>query len=181
VGRLIEVRVGARGLGRGRGLHGAETSLAAALAAMPPKREGDRRSPAGVFGFGVAFGQSARRPHAPGSWPWRRVDSRDRFVDDPASVYYNSWQRTPAAGARTLAWRSAEELAQYSLGIVVEHNMGPVARGAGSAIFIHAASSLRAPSIGCTLLAERELVEVLRWLSPAARPVLVQLPGTIFD
>jgi hypothetical protein len=173
VGAPIAVRVGGSGLGRGRGLHDA---MPGALRGGPVKREGDRRSPAGVFSLGTAFGAGAVRPYAPGTWPWRVVGRRDRFVDDPASPHYNTWQRLPRSGR--VPWRSAEELASYRLAVVVQHNVSPIAPGAGSAVFLHSTTSLRRPSVGCTVMTERALLELLRWLDPAARPLLVQLPAT---
>lgn len=170
-GGAIAIRIGAAGFGRGRGL-----PVGAALAALPEKREGDRRSPAGVFRLGVSFGPGAR---GPGSWPWRQTDARDRFVDDPTSPHYNTWQRAPTRGRPR--WRSAEDLSRYSLGLVVEHNTSPVRAGAGSAIFLHATPSLRAPSVGCTVMAERDLIALLRWLRPEDRPLLVQLPARVVD
>ncbi len=168
-GPAVQVRLGRRGLARGRGLH---DRMPGALAGAPVKREGDERSPAGIFVLGTAFGPAAEPPHGPGRWPWRRVDARDRFVDDPRSPFYNSWQRLPRTGAP--AWRSAEVLSRYHLALVIEHN--PERRpGAGSAIFLHDAAR-DGVSVGCTVLGTRDLLEVLRWLTPEARPILVQLP-----
>jgi hypothetical protein len=33
-----------------------------------------------------------------------------------------------------------------------------------------------AATVGCTAMPERDLVQLLRWLEPAAHPVLVQMP-----
>ncbi len=163
------MRVGSRGLGRGRGLHDATwTPLA-------PKREGDRRAPAGVFALGTAFGPGTA-PYS-GNWPWRTTTERDRFVDDPSSPAYNSWQTLAPDGARR--WQSAERLASYSLGLVVKHNMDPVEPGAGSAIFVHPWRDADTPTVGCTALPREALGTVLDWLDPAARPVLVQVAGTV--
>jgi L,D-peptidoglycan transpeptidase YkuD (ErfK/YbiS/YcfS/YnhG family) len=168
-GPAVQVRLGRRGLARGRGLH---DGMPGALAGAPVKREGDARSPAGIFALGTAFGPGAEPPYTPGRWPWRRVDGQDRFVDDPRSPFYNSWQRQPRTGAP--AWRSAEVLSRYHLALVIEHN--PERRpGAGSAIFLHDTAGDGA-SVGCTVLATRDLLAVLRWLAPEARPILVQVP-----
>jgi L,D-peptidoglycan transpeptidase YkuD (ErfK/YbiS/YcfS/YnhG family) len=171
VGDAIAIRIGAAGLGRGRGL---PEAMVGALTGGPEKREGDRRSPAGVFALGAAFGTAPPDPAS--RWPRRAVDRRDRLVDDPRSPHYNTWQRLPASG-RT-AWRSAEDLSRYRLAIVVQHNVDPIKRGAGSAVFLHSAASLKHPSVGCTAMMESDLVELLRWLRPEARPVLVQLPSS---
>jgi uncharacterized protein YijF (DUF1287 family) len=170
IGPAVRVRVGSAGLGRGRGLH-----EASALADGPVKREGDRRSPAGVFALGTALGPGPR-PYA-GRWPWRRVDSRDRLVDDPRSPQYNTWQRAPLEGRPP--WRSAEKLSDYRLALRVKHNTDPVKPGAGSAIFIHLPVGQNGPTVGCTTLQRRRLVELLGWLRPDLRPVLVQLPGVV--
>jgi L,D-peptidoglycan transpeptidase YkuD (ErfK/YbiS/YcfS/YnhG family) len=175
VGRPVPVRIGAAGLGRGRGLH---DTAPGALAHGPIKREGDRRSPAGVFALGPAFGPVTRRPYAPGRWPWRRTTKRDRLVDDPRSPHYNTWEQLPRDGSHP-AWRSAEDLSGYRLGLVVRHNRDPVQPGAGSAIFLHLPDPGFGPTVGCTALKRRALLRLLRWLDPKAKPVLAQLPGTL--
>jgi len=171
VGKPLAVRLGRRGLARGRGLHDDR-----ALASGPAKHEGDRRSPAGIFALGTAFGRGEAVAPPAGRWPYRAVDARDRFVDDPRSPHYNTWQRLPASGRA--AWRSAEELARYRLGVVVLHNAAPVRASAGSAIFLHDGDG-RTASVGCTTLAQSDLLLVLRWLSPEAKPLLVQVPGQL--
>ena len=87
---------------------------------------------------------------------------------------YNTWQQRPSGRP---SWRSAEDLSRYRLAIVVKHNVDPIKPGAGSAVFLHSSATLR-PSVGCTVMAERDLVEILRWLRPEAQPVLVQLPAS---
>jgi hypothetical protein len=171
VGKGVAVRLGGNGLGRGLGLH------AEALAGVEDKREGDRRSPAGVFLLATAFGPGGRRPYK-GDWPWRSVDDRDRYVDDPRSHLYNTWQRQPATGQP--AWNSAEKLSIYSLGIIVEHNRAPAKPGAGSAIFLHAWKDPSRPTLGCTSMRRSDLVDLVGWLRPQAKPVLVQVAGQLF-
>lgn len=170
VGAPVSVRLGSAGLGRGRGLHGPE-----ACADAPEKREGDKRAPAGVFALGTAFGRAARAPFAPSRWPYRRTTPADRFVDDPRSPHYNTWQ----VAHGPVSWSSAERLTIYSLGLVVEHNTVDTVPGAGSAIFLHPWQAPSRPTVGCTALDEAALVDVLRWLDPDARPVLVQVAGTL--
>lgn len=168
VGRPVAIRIGGNGLGRGRGLHDAMQGALPGCKGV--KKEGDHRSPAGVYTLGTALGPQRRRPFR-GPWPWRATDARDRFVDDPASTHYNTWQRAPASGSAP--WRSAEKLAHYRLALLVKHNMSPVKPGAGSAIFIHTPAG--GASVGCTTLAKKELLTILGWLRPDAKPVLVQV------
>jgi uncharacterized protein YijF (DUF1287 family) len=166
-GEAWTVRLGTNGLGRGVGLH-AEGSLSV----PSTKAEGDRRSPAGLFALGTAFGREP--PPAGVRWPYRQTKVGDVFVDDPRSKYYNQWRVETAKPE----WESREDLMQYQLGIVVEHNHERVP-GKGSAIFIHELTSSR-PTAGCTGLTLANSEELLRWLSPDKHPVLVQLAGTLY-
>ena len=172
VGKPVQVQLGARGLGRGLGLHDA---MEDAVRMRDPKREGDERSPAGVFGLGTAFGREASLK---GEWPYRQVTPEDRFVDDPASPHYNTWQRTSTGGKG--AWASAEAMKIYHLGLVVEHNMSPSKLGMGSAIFLHTTRVGEGATLGCTSMAQRELRTVLEWLEASRAPVLVQVAGVVF-
>jgi D-alanyl-D-alanine dipeptidase len=63
----------------------------------------------------------------------------------------------------------------YKWGIFVAHN--PAATpGAGSCIFIHIWRSSSAATVGCTAMPEPDLVRLLKWLDPAADPILIQMP-----
>lgn len=172
-GAATDVTVGAAGLGAGRGLHGE----AAVLSGLQAKREGDMTSPAGVFGLRHAFGPQPSAPYAPGAWPWRQTTERDRWIDDPTSRHYNTWQTTEDP----LDWSSAEDLTSYRLGLVVEHNTMPVQPGAGSAIFLHVWKDRSTPTSGCTAMAHEELTSLLRWLEPSSNPVLVQVAGRVYE
>jgi uncharacterized protein YijF (DUF1287 family)/L,D-peptidoglycan transpeptidase YkuD (ErfK/YbiS/YcfS/YnhG family) len=179
VGKPVSVRVGAKGLGRGRGLHDSCPGALSRAHWGPPavKREGDHRSPAGVFALGTALGRGGRPPYHPGSWPWRPVDDRDRLVDDPGSPHYNTWQRIAEGNRGT--WRSAEDLSRYRLALLVRHNLDPIKPGAGSAIFLHTHWGVAQPTVGCTTMSKTELIQILRWLDPASEPVLVQVAGVV--
>ena len=121
------------------------------------KREGDLRTPAGVFPLRGGFGAYANPGLRIGSW--LRVDSRDVWVDDPGSALYNTHQRTPADGR----WASAESLLNqpaYDYAQVIGWNEARVP-GKGSAIFLHVDKG--AGTAGCVSLPTRALLSVLRW------------------
>ena len=63
----------------------------------------------------------------------------------------------------------------YKWGVFVAHNAAAQPR-AGSCIFMHIWKNSSTATAGCTAMAERDLVELLRWLDPAAHPLLVQMP-----
>lgn len=166
IGEPVDVRLGAAGLGEGRGLYDFDAGD------LEAKKEGDKRLPAGIFALATAFG-TVEKPYE-GPWPWRSVDARDRWVDDPKSPHYNTWQRVSEDG-KAGDWKSAEKLAMYRLGLVVEHNTKAVKKGAGSAIFLHTFAVGEGATLGCTAMKQAALVDVLGWLDPTAEPVLVQL------
>jgi L,D-peptidoglycan transpeptidase YkuD (ErfK/YbiS/YcfS/YnhG family) len=131
----------------------------------PPgaKREGDLRTPGGVFTLGQGFGV---QPDPGVVFGWRRTDSADVWVDDPGSALYNTWQRNPADGR----WQHAESLYQpvpYGYAQIVDYNTARVP-GLGSAIFLHV--DIGGPTAGCVSLPQRRLLAVLRWLRPSDHP-----------
>ncbi|MBN2194599.1 MAG: DUF1287 domain-containing protein [Polyangiaceae bacterium] len=170
-GEAVPVRLGTRGLGQGRG-------VAATRLAGPTKREGDHRSPAGLFSLGTAFGRERPRLLGDRAWPWRTTSADDYLVDDAASPLYNRW--VTLLEGRAAAWASAERLQHYDLGLIVEHNTDVPLSGAGSAIFLHPWASPEGTTAGCTALERDAMVALLAWLEPAARPMLLQVPGELF-
>lgn len=86
--------------------------------------------------------------------------------------------------AVTKDWTSAEEMRRpddlYRLVIRVGHNDAPTQPGSGSCIFLHLRASPAVPTAGCTALEAGRIEHLFRWLDPAARPVLVQLPEAVY-
>jgi D-alanyl-D-alanine dipeptidase len=107
------------------------------------------------------------------------MNDDSRCVDDRRSRYYN---RIVERGKVTKDWRSAERMkfpsGLYRYGIFVAHNPRNVP-GAGSCIFMHIKKSNGRPTVGCTAMGQKELLEVMRWLDPEKNPVLVQAPRSV--
>ena len=166
--------LGYAGVAWGRGLHG---DGAPDGRSGPMKREGDGRSPAGIFALGPAYGYAAAAP--PGTRV-RYTPSSDtlRCVDDGASKHYNQIVDEAAVASD---WSSAEDLrrgdAQYTWVVDVRHNAAAVPEG-GSCIFLHVWSGPKGKTTGCTAMAEPVMNALLAGLDPAARPVLVLLPAS---
>ena len=144
----------------------------------PPweKREGDGRTPSGLFELRRSFGYA---PVAPGRIPYRQLGPEDLWVDDPQSPDYNLWVRRGATAAS-----SFEQLLRpdplYSVALVLEYNGAPVVRDLGSAIFLHLERSQDAPTSGCASLAEADLQRLMQWLDPARHPrMLVGTPDGV--
>jgi L,D-peptidoglycan transpeptidase YkuD (ErfK/YbiS/YcfS/YnhG family) len=137
----------------------------------PPgaKREGDGRTPSGTFGFQFFFGVDAD----PGvHFPYRRVHAYDVWDDDPASALYNEWvddrYGNPGADPEPM------EVSAYDYGAVIAYNLARTP-GLGSAIFLHI--NIGTPTAGCVTLPVGELLEILRWLNPAASPRIAMGAG----
>ena len=134
----------------------------------PDKVEGDKKSPAGIFSIGFMLG----RADNPGvKFEYRKLDGDEYWVDDPDSLFYNTWQE----GASNGRWKSSESLYNiwgYKYAAVINYNMPDIVPGKGSAIFLHVSSEK--PTIGCTTIPEDDLLKILRWLDPEKKPVIVQ-------
>ncbi len=173
-GARVPVVVGRNGLAWGRGV-GEITS------GGPMKEEGDGKAPAGVFRLGTSFGRSARA--LPGATsPYRSLDDNVECVDDVRSAHYN--KLVTRREVDRVDWSSSERMwtePLYRWGIVVEHNAPDVTPGAGSCIFLHVWRDAGAGTAGCTAMDEQHLTAILKWLEPAARPLLVQLPRSEYD
>ncbi|MFV8752879.1 DUF1287 domain-containing protein [Nannocystaceae bacterium ST9] len=170
VGEAFPVVLGHAGMAWGRGRHG---EGAAAGQRGPSKREGDGRTPAGVFELGRLYARDARPP-ADVALDYLPIEGELRCVDDPASIHYGAV--LDAAGVE-VDWTSAEDMpALYDRALVVEHNHERE-RGEGSCIFLHAWRDADSPVTGCTAMAEPALTELLAWLEPGA--LLVVLPASV--
>lgn len=137
------------------------------------KREGDGRTPAGVYGFSFAFGT---QPDPATHLSYRRVGPSDVWVDDPTSSLYNTWQRGPSNGR----WKSAEQLNQaaYAYAAAIAYNTARTS-GKGSAIFLHV--SWGHATSGCVSVDRSVVIRLLRWLDPSRKPVIVMGPSSYVD
>ncbi len=133
------------------------------------KREGDGKTPRGVYPLGLAFGYG---PKIDSAMPYRRMTPDDIWVDDPASPDYNRLNRRGETRAG-----SFEDMVlpdnRYKYGIVIEYNTDPVIPGYGSAIFLHVWKDVKTPTSGCIAVSETDILKLLRWLDPAKKPVIV--------
>jgi hypothetical protein len=181
-GEPIPIVVGQSGMGWGRGVI-ATDDLKVRLASDPVKKEGDGRSPAGVFSLGTAFGDAPQRL-AGLKTPYLQLTPSIDCVDDSGSKYYN---RVVDRSTVAPDWNSSEHMRSvgeaYRWGIVVGHNGGdmsaadPPVRGSGSCVFLHIWGSSTRGTAGCTAMSQNKLETLLTWIDPTHKPLLVQLPA----
>jgi L,D-peptidoglycan transpeptidase YkuD (ErfK/YbiS/YcfS/YnhG family) len=171
VGTPFPAVLGRRGLAWGIGLHGSGEP------GMALKREGDQKSPAGVFRLYAVFGTATPEQVYYLRFPYQRVDSATEAVDDPRSRYYN--RVVNRAAINHPDWSSSESMlavpTEYRLGLMIEHNWSQIP-GLGSCIFLHVWNDSRTGTAGCTAVRLADLERLLHWLDAHENPLIIQLP-----
>jgi zinc D-Ala-D-Ala dipeptidase len=165
---LVPVVVGRTGIAWGVGFD--------SVAGGPHKHEGDGKAPAGVFPLDTVFGFAPREAAPEVRGPYVQLVPGTDCVDDTASSHYNTVvdrNRVPAVD-----WNSAEHMRQvdqYKVGVIVGYNARPPIKGRGSCIFLHIWNGPGSHTAGCTAFDEAKLRDLIAWLDPHKRPLLVQL------
>lgn len=160
--------VGRTGTAWGIGVHG-ETPPREG----PIKKEGDGKSPAGVFAIRNVYGVADKPPRGTKLAYETTAEGDWQCVDDPNSEHYDQIIDRKQVAAD---WDSAEELlrddALYTWVVDVAHN--PERKKAkGSCIFLHVWGGANAPTAGCTAMAEDRLTMLIGSLDPSALYVLL--------
>lgn len=166
VGDPHPVNLGKKGLAWGQGLHSAKPGL--------QKKEGDQRSPAGIFRFGQAFGYDEAGA-IPLKLPYVPITEAQICVEDSRSRYYN---QVVDANQVESDWEARESMLrtdeQYKWGIFIKQNLPPKPEG-GSCIFFHLWRAPGSGTLGCTAMAEDNLLALMQWLDPEKMPLLMQM------
>lgn len=164
VAEPVPVLFGKRGLAWGRGVRGAEQR-------GHHKREGDGKTPAGLFALGTIYGNDAQLP--PGAdYPFHQVTSADAWPDDPKNPFYN--RHVAIDPANPPPWFASQRMRTgdpaYRWRVEIRHNADPVVPGAGSATFFHIRRGPNRPSAACTTMPEPALHDIVVWLRASAHP-----------
>jgi zinc D-Ala-D-Ala dipeptidase len=173
IGHTAPVVVGKNGLGWD------PETRAEGFNAQVLKREGDGRSPAGVFRLTSEFGFDDSAPDE--DMKYLPLTGQTECVDDAGSAFYN--EIVDKALIPRPDWKSSEKMrqvAQYRLGVVVAYNARR-AKGAGSCVFMHIWRGVGAGTAGCTAMDQTTLHEVIQTLDERQKPILIQLPDEIYQ
>lgn len=128
------------------------------------KREGDNKSPLGVWPMREVWYRPDVYPEGPGTaLPVRATRPEDGWCDAPGDPNYNRPVSLPYPASAERMWRDD---AVYDLVVILGHNDDPPVPGLGSAIFMHLARDGYPGTEGCVALARADLEAVLA----AARP-----------
>jgi len=128
------------------------------------------RTPAGTFTLTQAFGRLGN----PGTGlPYRVLDSRDWWVSDVSSRLYNQHVRCAPAACpfdTSVSEHLVDENPAYNYAVVIDYNMRPAVAGKGSAFFLHVSNG--GYTAGCVAISQSGLTAIMRWLDPAAHPLI---------
>jgi L,D-peptidoglycan transpeptidase YkuD (ErfK/YbiS/YcfS/YnhG family) len=126
------------------------------------KREGDGKTPLGLWPIRAVLIRPDRLPAPQTRLPWRFIRSWDGWsdgIDDPA---YNRPVTIPHPHSHEALWRPD---GAYDIVLILGHNDGPPVAGLGSAIFWHCRQPDGRATEGCVAM-ERAVLE--RWLEAMA-------------
>jgi L,D-peptidoglycan transpeptidase YkuD (ErfK/YbiS/YcfS/YnhG family) len=173
-GKPTSVSIGRAGSAWGIGLHQPQPGV--------QKREGDGRSPAGMFTIGTGFGYADR---VASKLAYRGMTQFDYCMDVNDSPLYNRIVDAREVGEAAVA-KSTEPMRldlrkqgdeRYRLGFVIEHNPKNEATR-GSCIFAHLWGSPGQATAGCTAMTDAAMRDLIAWLDEDLRPLFVLLPRT---
>lgn len=165
------------------------------LAPEEDRRQGTGKTPAGTFGLVSAFGRQAD----PGTdLAYRQVDRDDAWTYNPrVPSTYNVFQTVGRSwdsygGYVERLWSYG---VQYDYVAVMDYNLptGPIRTGAngvrratspadtrkGGGIFLHVTNGK--VTAGCIAVPRDTMREILQWLDPDARPIIVVGPESVID
>ncbi len=137
------------------------------FAPIGEKKEGDRKTPSGIFPLGTAFGYDVS---VGTKMTYRQVTEDDFWVDDLNSEDYNKWVKGKPNAASWEKMKREDDL--YKYGVVIEYNTLPIVKGNGSAIFLHVWKPGKSTS-GCVAMSEEMVLKILGWLDPARKPLII--------
>ena len=139
------------------------------LAALNEKKEGDGKTPSGMFKIQRAFGYERG---VETKLNYFQVDENDFWVDDVDSPDYNRWVKEIKEGTRSFE-RLKRDDDLYKYAIVIEYNTDPVVPGNGSAIFLHIWRGAGSPTSGCVAVSKENILKLLEWLDTSQEPVVL--------
>ncbi len=149
--------------------------------AGPVKHEGDKRSPAGIFSIGTAFGYAPKKDA--GCIKTHYVQAFDTLicVDDANSANYNKLvdKDTARHDYNSFEYMHLKK-DYYKWGLFINHNSEKVIPGNGSCVFMHIWENDHTGTTGCTAMAENNMVRILRWINANGKPLLVQMPLSVY-
>ena len=138
----------------------------------PDKKEGDGKTPIGIFPLRQLLYRAARVPKPVTGLPVEILTPETGWCEDPAHPDYNKKITLPHPAVHD---RMTREDHLYDYTIVIGYNDAPVVPGKGSAIFLHLARPDFTPTAGCVGLRVEDMLEVLKCCDKSSK-IDIRLP-----
>ena len=130
------------------------------------KKEGDGKSPAGLFTISSAFGYAKEALNK--NFAYTPIDKKLLCIDDTNSPFYNRLVTKPHKAKSYEQMYRSDGLYEY--GLVIDHNKEGK-KGAGSCIFLHIMRSDASPTAGCTAIKKASLIRLIKLLEQKKKPL----------
>lgn len=132
------------------------------------KKEGDSKTPAGLYSFTTAFGIKSD----PGAQlSYRQVTEYDYWIDDVDSPYYNTWVNSLEIPGDYESEHLIDHAPQYNYAININYNSKNTP-GLGSAIFLHGYNG-KGKTTGCIAIAEKYVKELVRKVDSSTKILIL--------
>ncbi len=139
------------------------------IAAKNQKKEGDGKTPSGIYRITTLFGKS--EPDG-AKMPFIKTHPALRCVDDSDSSHYNL---IIDSSKTVIDYASSEEMLRedglYDIGAVIEYNPEGK-KNAGSCIFMHIANKEGRPTAGCVAFKKEDMEQIASTLSKDKAPTV---------
>jgi L,D-peptidoglycan transpeptidase YkuD (ErfK/YbiS/YcfS/YnhG family) len=133
------------------------------------KREGDGATPRGTFHPLRLWFRADRHPRPRTQLPVIAIGPTDAWDENPQSRRYNE-PITLQQGADGDRLMREDQL--YDFIVEIDHNVRPRVTGRGSAVFLHLARPLYAPTAGCIAMTQSAMLQLLKRLAPTTQIII---------
>lgn len=138
------------------------------FAAIDKKREGDYKTPSGIFSITRTFGYNN---DIETEIEFITLNDSHVWITDKNDIQYNKITTNVQYGIKHEKLRRSDHLNKY--GIIIDYNMNPIVKGMGSAIFMHVQKQPGYATAGCISTFENNIIDIIQWLKPQSNPMIV--------
>jgi L,D-peptidoglycan transpeptidase YkuD (ErfK/YbiS/YcfS/YnhG family) len=132
------------------------------------KREGDNKTPAGLYSFTLAFGLKSD----PGAFlDYRKITEDDYWIDDVNSPYYNTWVNASDTPGEYSSEHLIEHDPSYNYALNTNYNADNTP-GLGSAVFLHCYNGT-GTTTGCIAISEQYMKTLVKEVDRGTRILIV--------
>ena len=123
------------------------------------RKEGDNITPKGSYKLLGIFYRSDRIQNFKTILKKRKINKKMGWCDDVNNKNYNKLIKLPCNFSNEKLYRRDNI---YDLVVPINYNTNKIARGKGSAIFLHVAKKNYSPTKGCIALKKKDLILLLK-------------------